>query len=264
VSAEHRSAGFRVDRLWPDPEPDLDLDQAFRDLALPKPPADRPVFVATNMVTTIDGRAQRMGTAEGLSGRADRRLMRLYRTAFDAVGSGAGTLRKTDFWSRLPEDLAARRQASGRPPQPLAVVIAGSVQIPTDRRWFGWDQPRLVVVGSASPHAGERVESPLPQGTEVIVAPTERPEPRWVLEQLAVRGIGSLLMEGGPTTNAAFLAAGCLDELYWTLGGRVLATEALPMIGSLADSPFADAPLEARLISVHRFEDELFLRYHFD
>ena len=114
---------FRVDRLWPDPQPDLDLDEAFRDLALPSPPPDRQVMVATNMVTSIDGRAQRMGTAEGLSGRADRRLMRLYRAAYDAVGSGIGTLRATDFWSTLPPDLAEQRAASGRTPQPLSVVV---------------------------------------------------------------------------------------------------------------------------------------------
>src|SRR2546423_15575434 len=93
---------FRVDRLWPDPRPNLDLDEAFRDLDLPSPPPHRPVMVATNMVTSIDGRAQRMGTAEGLSGRPDRRLRRLYRAAYDAAGGGIGTPRATDFWPRLP------------------------------------------------------------------------------------------------------------------------------------------------------------------
>ena len=105
------------------------------------------------MVTTIDGRAQRMGTAEGLSGRADRRLMRLYRVAYDAVGSGIGTLRATDFWSTVPLDLAQRRERAGKSPQPLSVVIAGSGPVPTDRRWFGWDQPRLLMVGAGSPLA---------------------------------------------------------------------------------------------------------------
>lgn len=214
------------------------------------------------MVTTIDGRAQLKGTAEGLSGRADRRLMRLYRAGFDAVGSGAGTLRRTDFWSTVPADLAAQREAAGRPAQPLAVLLVGSGAIPADRRWFGWDQPRLVIVGAASPHVPGGA-APLPPGSEILVAPSPRPEPGWVLERLGERGIGSLLLEGGPTTNAAFLAAGCLDELYWTLGARVVATDALPMIASLSHSPFAMTPREARLVSVHRSEDELFLRYRF-
>jgi riboflavin biosynthesis pyrimidine reductase len=247
---------FRVDRLWPDPAADIDLDEAFVDFALPAAPADRP-FVGVNMVTSIDGRAQLGGRAEGLSGRADRRLLQLLRVPYDAVGSGVGTLRADDFYSHLPADLAARRVAAGRSAQPTAVVIAGTDAVPTDRRWFTHeDQLRILVVGGG-PAVGE------PPGTELLVAPTDRPDPEWVLARLAERGVSSLLLEGGPTTNAAFLAAGAFDELYWTIGARLLANDALPMIAPIPDSPFAEQPREAQLVSVHRSEDELFLRYRF-
>jgi riboflavin biosynthesis pyrimidine reductase len=245
---------FRVDRLWPDPAADLDLDEAFTDLALPSPPADRPL-VGVNMVTSIDGRAQLGGRAEGLSGRADRRLLQLLRVPYDAIGSGVGTLRADDFYSHLPADLAARRVASGRPAQPTAVVIAGTHAVPTDRRWFSHpDQPRILVVGGG-PGMGE------PAGTELLVAPTDTPEPGWILDRLAERGIDSLLLEGGPTTNAAFLAVDAIDEMYWTIGARLLGTDALPMIGAIPDSPWSEHPREAQLVSIHRSGDELFLRY---
>jgi 5-amino-6-(5-phosphoribosylamino)uracil reductase len=210
------------------------------------------------MVTTIDGRAQLAGKAEGLSGRADRRLLQLHRVPYDALASGVGTLRADDFYSHLPADLAARRVASGRPAQPTAVVIGGTGQVPTERRWFNYpDQPRVLIL-AGGPTMGEM------PGTEVLVAPSDEPEPAWVLAQLADRGIGSVLLEGGPTTNAGFLAADLIDELYWTIGARLLGTDALPMIAPIAGgSPFADQPREGRLISVHRSEDELFLRYRF-
>jgi riboflavin biosynthesis pyrimidine reductase len=176
--------------------------------------------------------------------------------AYDAVGSGVGTLRADDFYSHLPADLAARRVAAGRSPQPTAVVIAGTGTVPTDRRWFGHaDQPRILVVGGGP--AGE------PSGTDLLTAPTNQPEPHWILERLAERGIRSFLLEGGPTTNAAFLAADAIDELYWTIGARLLGTDALPMIAPISNSPWADAPREARLVNVHRSGDELFLRYSF-
>ena len=249
MAAEHL-----VDRLWPDPASDLSLDDAFADLELPAGPAGRPL-VGLNMITSVDGRAQLGGTAEGLGSREDRRLMRLYRAAYDAVASGAGTLRADDFYSTIPADLAERRRAAGREPQPLALLIAGASSIPADRRFFAPSaQPRAVVVGQGSPHAGAE---PLPE-VETWVAPTDEPQPDWVLARLAERGIGSLLIEGGPTVNSAFLAVGAVDELYWTVGARVVAADALPMIASL---PSAHEPVPASLVSAHRAGDELYLRY---
>ena len=139
-----------VDRLWPDPASEIDLDEAMATFTLPPAPMGRPM-VAINMVTTIDGRAQIDGTAEGLGSRADRRLMRLYRAAFDAVGSGAGTLRATGIWLRVGHDLAARRAASGRPPNPTGVLIAGRDPVPTDAQWFNGDEPRILVIGRDNP-----------------------------------------------------------------------------------------------------------------
>lgn len=247
-----------VDRLWPDPATDLDLDEALADLALPTAPEGRPL-VGLNMVTSIDGRAQLGGRAEGLSGRADRRLLQLYRAAYDAVGSGVGTLRADDFYSHLPADLAERRVAAGRARQPTAVVMGGRGPVPTDRRWFAHeDQPRILVLGADAAPTG------LPPGTELLIAPTAAPDPDWILSHLAERGIHSLLLEGGPTTNATFLAADAIDELYWTIGARLLGNEALPMIAPIpGGSPWAEHPREGRLVSIHRSRDELFLRYRF-
>jgi riboflavin biosynthesis pyrimidine reductase len=137
------------------------------------------------------------------------------------------------------------------------VVIAGTGPVPTDRRWFSHaDQQRILIVGGG-PAMGE------PAGTELLVAPSDTPEPGWILDRLAERGIDSFLLEGGPTTNAAFLAADAIDELYWTIGARLLGTDALPMIAPIPNSPWADAPREGRLVSIHRSGDELFLRYRF-
>ena len=221
-----------VDRLWPDPATELDLDEAMAGFSLPDAPADRPL-VAINMVTTVDGRAQLQGSAEGLGSRADRRLMRLYRAAFDAVGSGAGTLRATGVWLRVGDDLAARRAAAGRPPNPLGVVIAGADPIPLEGGWFEGDEERILVLGRDNPTAE------VPRGTELLRAPDVQPDPRWLLGELGRRGVRTFLLEGGPTVNAGFLAAGCLDEVYWTLGANLLGTDALAMIAPIpGGSPY--------------------------
>ena len=249
---------YRVDRLWPDPRLDVTLDEAMAGFALPHPPPDRPI-VAINMVTSIDGRAQLAGSAEGLGSRADRRLMRIYRAAFDAVGSGAGTLRATGIWLRVGDDLAAHRAAQGRAPNPTGILIGGASAVPTDARWFAGDEPRILLVGATNPMTDA------PAGTELLRAPDERPAPGWILARLAERKIGSLLLEGGPRINSAFFAADLIDEVYWTVGAHLLGTDALRMIAPIeGGSPFADEPRRGRLASVLRHEDELFLRYRFE
>jgi Pyrimidine reductase, riboflavin biosynthesis len=116
----------------------------------------------------------------------------------------------------------------------------------------------MVVSGANAPPAE------MPPGTELLTAPTAVPEPAWVLAQLVQRGIHSLLLEGGPTTNATFLAADAIDELYWTIGARLLGTDALAMIASIpGGSPWAEHPREGQVVSIHRSGDELFLRYRF-
>jgi riboflavin biosynthesis pyrimidine reductase len=243
----------RVDRLWPDPAPDIDLDEAMARFTLPPAPGDRPL-VAINMVTSIDGRAQLHGSAEGLGSRADRRLMRLYRAAFDAVGSGAGTLRATGVWLRVGDDLEERRRAEGRTPNPTGVVIAGEAPLPTDGRWFQGDEPRLLFVGRDNPLRDA------PAGTELVRADQPRPDPAWVLGVLHGRGIGSFLLEGGPTVNAGFLEQNLIDEIYWTVGPHVLASDALPMIAPVPDADEVGLR-PAELVSVLRHDHELFLRY---
>lgn len=246
---------FVVDRLWPDPAAGIDLDDAMAGFAPPTAPAGRPA-VGLNMVTSVDGRAQREGTAEGLAGRADRRLLRLYRAAYDAVACGAGTLRQAGAWLRVGDDLAARRVAEGRPPQPTGVIVAGEGAVPTESRWFHGDEPRILVVGASN------ALREAPPGTELVRAPVARPEPAWILGRLGERGIGSVLLEGGPHLNAAFLAAGLIDELYWSIGAQLLATDALSMIAPIpGGSPYATDPLPATLVSVLRHGDELFVQY---
>lgn len=243
-----------VDRLWPNPAAEIPLDDAMASFAPTDLPSGRPL-VAINMVTSVDGRAQLRGTAEGLGSRTDRRLMRLYRAAFDAVGSGSGTLRATGIWLRVGDDLAARRAAEGRPPNPVGVVIAGAERVPTEGSWYEGDEPRILIVGR------DNALRDAPPGTELLRAPDERPEPAWVLDQLWSRGIRSFLLEGGPHINAAFLDQELIDEVYWTIGAHLLGTEALPMIFG---RPGGTEPRHGRLVSVLRHDDELFLRYRFD
>jgi diaminohydroxyphosphoribosylaminopyrimidine deaminase/5-amino-6-(5-phosphoribosylamino)uracil reductase len=66
---------------------------------------------------------------------------------------------------------------------------------------------------------------PLPSGIELVpveAAASGRLDLTAVLEQLAQRGINSVLCEGGGRLGAALLSQGLIDEVHWIVAPKIL------------------------------------------
>lgn len=247
-----------MQRLYPNPADDLDPDAIYDDLHLhwPDPPDDRPT-VALNMVTSVDGKAAVAGAAAALGSGVDHRLMRAVRAAHDAVLNGAGTLRAERVDPRVGPARAARRVARGARPEPLAVVLTRSGDLPLDRRYFRYPEvERVILAGARLP--AERREALAAVG-RLLLAPGAEPDPAWALRTLREAcGVRRLLVEGGPALNGALIAAGLVDEIFWTLAPKLVGGgERLTMV----EGPALPAMPRLSLVSTHLHEDELFLRY---
>jgi riboflavin biosynthesis pyrimidine reductase len=214
-------------------------------------PAERP-FLYLNMVATVDGRAAIEGRARALGSEVDTLLLTELRALADAVLIGSGTLR-AEGYARLvanPERVA-RREAAGRAPTPVAVLISRGLDLPWDAGLFAAaDQPVLVYTGSdAEP---PDVAAPL----ELVRLPA--PTPAAALRDLRARGVRALLCEGGPRLNRALLTAGVVDELFLTVSPLLTGNAGAPRIVEGND---LDAPVDLALEWVLRHDDELYLRY---
>jgi len=182
-------------RLLPDPADGLDADALLAGAALGAlAPAGRP-YVVANMVASADGRTAVDGRSGPLGGDADRAMFFALRGAVDAVLAGSGTLRAERYGRlvRRPERRALRA-ARGLAPDPLALVLSRSGDVPDAPMLADPDQPRAIYTGAdaaAALRALGRVR--------------------------AEHGVRSVLCEGGPQLNAALLAAGALDELFLTV-----------------------------------------------
>jgi 2,5-diamino-6-(ribosylamino)-4(3H)-pyrimidinone 5'-phosphate reductase len=217
------------------------------------------VRVILNVAMTVDGKiASVRRESFPLGSPEDRRRMDRLRAEADAVIVGSGTMR-VDGYPLVVRDplLAEARRRRGRP-HPVNVLMSRSLEVPLDRPFFHHPETERIVFTTAdAPASRLRAMQPL---AEVIRLPGPDLHPEEVLRALEERGIERVLLEGGGRLNAAFFAAGLVDEVYltltpWILGGRDAPT---PVDGT--GFLFQDR-VALELLSCEPVDSEIFLHY---
>ncbi|MCX6433585.1 MAG: bifunctional diaminohydroxyphosphoribosylaminopyrimidine deaminase/5-amino-6-(5-phosphoribosylamino)uracil reductase RibD [Actinobacteria bacterium] len=158
-------------------------------------------MVTWKSAVSLDGRvAGADGGPTPLTGAAARAQVHQLRADVDAIVVGTGTV--------LIDDPALTVRMAGHvgTAAPLRVVV-GSRPIPADARVLDDSAPTLVI---------------------------DEPDPSVLLTGLYSRGIRHVLLEGGPTLAAAFLAARVIDRIEWYIAPVLLGAGpvALPGMGS--------------------------------
>lgn len=200
---------------------------AFRPVAYGDRVSDRPYVLlsaAVSMDGALDDRTDRRLI---LSGPEDLDAVDELRAGCDAILVGAGTVRADD--PRLlvrSADRRAARAARGLPETPLRVVLSRG-ELDPGAAVFTGGPPPLVLAG----------------------------EPAGVLAELAARGVGRLLVEGGASVLTAMLAAGLADELRLAVAPVFVGDPGAPRL--LGPAGLA----RARLLGVEAVGDTAVVRY---
>jgi riboflavin-specific deaminase-like protein len=214
-------------------------------------PAERP-FLALNMVSALDGKAAIQWRTKGLSTALDRRLFHNLRAQADAVMAGAGTVR-TERYGRMTktDELRAKRVEEGLRPDPIAVIVSASLNLPADLPVLQEpDEHVVVVTGSEATLEGTRARIDyLRAGDDLGLAFARLREEH---------GVRSIMCEGGPTLNSFLFAAGLVDELFLSLNPKVVGGAAALTI--VAGRELVD-PAELELVSLAEGEGDLFTRW---
>lgn len=250
--SDHRSAAVR--RMRPDPA-ELTVAEAISGLRLGElAPADRPYLVA-NMVSSVDGKAAFRGRTKELGTDVDREMFLRLRTHADAILVGAHTVR-VERYGRMVGDpeLREQRVREGLVPDPLAVIVSGRLDLPTDTTLFQ-DPESRVAVYTASP--GELPEAPA-QVTVHRLEPEEMTLGAVLRSLRTDHAVRSVLCEGGPTTLGFLLSDGLVDELFLTLSPTLAGGRQAPTI---VTGPSLPDLAHLELVWVLEAGDELFLRY---
>ncbi|MGA8208499.1 MAG: dihydrofolate reductase family protein [Candidatus Dormiibacterota bacterium] len=227
----------------------------------------------SNFVTSLDGVAV-VGPSSGstLSGKsqADRFVMALLRSGADAVLIGAGTLDASPghVWTAqyvfppAADAFGELRHALHLPEWPTLVVVSGSGAIDLNHPGLLHHPGVLLTsdagrrrLGAAGPH-------------EVIsLGPGPQLDPVKITTAVHEAGHRRVLTEGGPRLLAQLVGVGQLDELFLTVSPLLAGgPKGEPRRGFLdgVDLLAGGQPPWLTLLSTHRHESHLFLRYRLE
>jgi diaminohydroxyphosphoribosylaminopyrimidine deaminase/5-amino-6-(5-phosphoribosylamino)uracil reductase len=170
------------------------------------------------LALSADGKAAAAGRKPvAITGAAAGERVHLLRARSDAIMIGIGTALADDpmLTCRLPG--MARSS-------PVRIVLDSMLRLPVESRLVqsAHDTPVWAVAGTNAPAEAEDIL--LAHGVEVLRTPTGTGpfDLGQVLALLAARGITRLMVEGGPTLAAAFVAADLVDEaILFHAPGRI-------------------------------------------
>jgi 5-amino-6-(5-phosphoribosylamino)uracil reductase len=163
-----------------------------------------------------------------LSGPEDLDRVDAERAGCDAIMVGAQTVRSDN--PRLlvkSERRRARRVARGLPSSPVKVTITASGDLDRDARLFAADGTAKLVYAAAG------VAGPLSarlEGRAEVIGMPDGHGLTWVLADLAGRGIGRLMIEGGSRLLAQALSDGVADEFQLAVAPVFVADPAAPRL----------------------------------
>lgn len=193
-----------------------------------------------------------------LSNDADLDRVDAVRASCDAILVGAATVRNDD--PRLlvrSERLRRSRRARGLPVTPMKVTVTAKADLDPGARFFtmGGVTKLVYCASGAAKAARQRLD-----GVATVVDAGEPVSVRWLAEDLHVRGIRRLMVEGGGHVHTQFLSDDLVDELQLVVAPFFVGDgRARRFVGSGA---FPWCPgRRARLVEVRQIEDVALLRY---
>jgi 5-amino-6-(5-phosphoribosylamino)uracil reductase len=249
--------------------------------------AERP-YVLLSVAMSIDGYIDdASATRLVLSNEADLDRIDEVRSGCDAILVGAGTIRRDDpaLLVRSARRRAGRR-ARGGTASPVKVTLTASGALDPGARFFtaGLAEARadrasgarddLAGVSEPAGAAGHDevtkliyVPDPIADQARArfgafatVISAGDPVGPAAVLRDLAARGIGRLMVEGGAMVHAEFLAAGLADELHVVIAPLLVGDPAAPRFAQNGVFPPVPAG-RVRLAGVSQIGDVVLLRY---
>ena len=209
-------------------------------------------WVMLNMITTIDGGTAVSGKSSQLGDEDDSALFRALRTVPDVILVGASTVLAENYHPvALDAEQRERRAELGLAESPTLAIVSGRLSVDPEARVFGDPEHKPLIITSTDADPAKLVL--IGDSADVAILPDL--EPQTVLAHLGAASV--VMLEGGPTLNGQFAAAGLIDEVNLSTSPLLLSGPSL----RIAKGPELIPPQPMRRDRVLLGDRLLFVRY---
>ncbi len=209
--------------------------------------------VTVNVAMTLDGKIDNVARQGAkISSDADWERVDRLRAAHDAVLVGGNTLLAED--PRLTvksEYLREERIARELAPDPVKVGIVSNAALSVKSRFLTAGTGQVIIFTTQQTSA-EQLALLREAGAAVCVLGKKRVDLNAALAFLEDRGVEKLMVEGGGGMNAAFLAAGLVDEIQAYIAPLIFGGATAP---TLADGAGMLTGEKLDLLDLERLSD---------
>jgi 5-amino-6-(5-phosphoribosylamino)uracil reductase len=218
---------------------------------------ERP-YTLLSCSVSLDGYLGDQRPRLALSNAADFDRVDAVRASCDAIMVGAVTVRTDD--PRLlvrSQERRDERVARGLTPSPMKITVSGAADLdPASSFFTAGDVEKLVYTPTPMVRDAQSRLGPV----ATIVDGGRRVRMRWLAEDLADRGVGRLMVEGGGVVHTQFLAGDLVDELQLVVAPIFVGDSRAPRF--VGDGRFPWNPdRRATLAEVRPIGDVVLLRY---
>lgn len=216
-----------------------ELNKVFLKYIITKRP-----YVIMKTAMTLDGKiAAHTGDSKWVTNEESRKMVHQLRGEMAGVVVGIGTV--------LADDPMLTCRLEGNHHQPIRIVVDSNLRIPIDSQLVKTANEYRTIVATTVISSDRRESRNLKQldeisplrsatvemtnaGVELLHCASNNGhvDINDLMTQLGAQGIDSLLLEGGGTLDAAFLEAGCVDEVWAFIAPKIIG-------GSDAKTPVA-------------------------
>ncbi len=212
-------------------------------------------YVILNSAMTLDGKiVTRTGSSE-ISGSEDLLRVHKLRKDLDSIMVGINTVLADD------PRLTIHKIPAEKSDNPLRIVIDSKARTPLNSRILNDEAHTLIAVTEKAIHENIQVLKDKGANVDVIISGEDKVNLHILMNELAQRGVRTLLLEGGSTLNYSMLREGLVDEVRVCIAPMIIGgVKAKTLVGG-EGVDYMNEAFKLKLEKSYKLGKDLILEY---